>query len=167
MYWFLSFDLIDCLTRLLEVHVQVVFMHVLLTRHVYAPLIEHWSGLRVIDCLLLVVIHLLLHWLRILKILESRLLIHLGLLLWFLVQNLGLLNNLRLLLEDRLRLLHDVLLLILLCLLVAGLNGHLLLISLIHLNTLFDVRLLLYDSLVNVARLLIVLLLRGLLLGDA
>lgn len=117
--------------------------------------------------MLLVVIHLLLYWLRILKILESRLLIHLGLLLWFLVQNLSLLNNLRLLLEDRLRLLHDVLLLILLCLLVAGLNGHLLLISLIHLNTLFDVRLLLYDSLVNVARLLIVLLLHGLLLGDA
>lgn len=69
--------------------------------------------------------------------------------------------------EDRLRLLHDVLLLILLCLLVAGLNGHLLLISLIHLNTLFDVRLLLYDSLVYVGRLVNALLLHGLLLGDA
>lgn len=46
-------------------------------------------------------------------------------------------------------------------------NGHLLLISLIHLNTLFDVRVLLYDSLVDVGRLLFVLELHGLLLGDA
>ena len=62
--------------------------------------------------------------------------------------------------------LHDVLLLILLGLLIAGLNGHLLLEPLVHLHALFDTRYLLYNGLMYVVGLLRSLL-HGKLFGDA
>lgn len=65
--------------------------------------------------------------------------------------------------------LHDVLLLILLGLLIAGLNGHLLREPLVHLHALFDTRYLLYNGLMYVFGLLHLLhsLLHGMLFGDA